>query len=465
MRTLTLFFHRTVATASGGGNSPGGGCYAILASWGRKRKERRAGNKIAEASRKHAGASLTSVAHHIDAEWMYCAYEMTRKDGARGIDGVGAKAYERNLEANLLNLVDRFKSGTYRAPAVRRVYIPKAGSREMRPLGIPTYEDKILQRAAQMALEPIYETEFHDVSYGFRPGRSAHQAVETIWKESMGIHGGFVIDMDISKYFDTIPHRKLMEIVGRRVSDGVIERIIGKWLNAGVMDEGNLQRTDKGTPQGGVISPLLSNIYLHEVLDEWFLKTVRPRLKGKAFLIRYADDAVIGCELKDDAERIMKVLPLRFAKYGLTIHPEKTRLVDFRKPEESSHKGDGSFTFLGFTHYWGRSRKGRWVVGRKTDKKRLCRSIQSISQWCRANRCLAVKEQRRMLAAKLRGHYAYYGITGNFRCLEQFFQRTRETWFKWLNRRSDKRSLYWWQYLRYLHLHPLPYPRIAHSYC
>jgi len=421
--------------------------------------------QIAEACRKHVGASLTSVAHHIDVEWMYCAYEMTRKDGARGIDGVGSKTYEKNLEENLKSLVNRFKSGTYRAPAVRRVYIPKAGSLEKRPLGIPTYEDKILQRAVQMALEPIYENEFHEVSYGFRPGKSAHQAIEKIWKESMNIHGGYIIDMDISKYFDTIPHKMLRDIVGRRVSDGVIQRIIGKWLNAGVMDNGNLQRTDKGTPQGGVISPLLSNIYLHEVLDDWFLKTVKPRLKGKAFLVRYADDAVIGCERQEDAERIMKVLPLRFTKYGLTIHPEKTRLVDFSKPEATSYKGSGSFTFLGFTHFWMKSKKGRWVVGRKTDKKRLCRSIKAITEWCRESRCLSIQDQHRMLTSKLRGHYAYYGITSNFRSLEQFFLRIREIWFKWLNRRSDKRSLYWWQYLKYLRLHPLPYPKIMHSYC
>jgi group II intron reverse transcriptase/maturase len=277
----------------------------------------------------------------------------------------------------------------------------------------------------------------------------------------MNNHGGYIIDMDISKYFDTIPHEKLREILGRRVSDGVIQRTVGKWLNAGVMEKGNVAYSERGTPQGGVISPLLSNIYLHEVLDNWFISEVKPRMKGKAFMVRYADDAIIGCEKKEDADRIMKVLALRFAKYGLTIHPEKTKLITFTEPDD---KDEGSFTFLGFTHYWVKSKKGRWIIGRKTDKKRLNRSIKAITQWCRENRNKILTEQHKELTAKLRGHYAYYGITFNFKSLERFFMRIRDIWFKWLNRRSDKRSLYRWQYLRYLRLHPLPYPKIVHSY-
>jgi hypothetical protein len=303
------------------------------------------------------------------------------------------------------------------APAVKRVYIPKAGSTEKRPIGIPAYEDKILRRAVQMALEPIYEGEFYDFSYGFRPGKAAHQALERLWKESMNIRGGYIIDMDISKYAD--------------------------------------RRSDDTIPHGNL---------LHEVLDDWFVKVVRPRLKGKAFMVRYADDAVIGCERAEDAERIMKVLALRFAKYGLTIHPEKTRLIDFSKPEDGAGKGKGSFTFLRFTRHWTKSKKGRWIAGRKTDKKQLRRSIQAITQWCRENRHKPVKEQHEKLTVKLRGHYAYYGITMNFKSLERFFLRIREIWFKWLNRQPDKRSLYWWQYLMYLKACPLPYPRIVHSY-
>jgi group II intron reverse transcriptase/maturase len=263
--------------------------------------------RIAETARRIQGKSMWSIGHYIDIQWMYCAWELTRKDGAVGIDGVEAEEYEGNLWENLTNLVNRLKSGTYRAPAVKRVYIPKAGSStEKRPIGIPTFEDKILQRAVQMVLEPIYEGEFYNFSYGFRPGKSAHQALNHIWKASMTINGGYIIDMDISKYFDTIPHEKLREILGQRVSDGVIQRIIGKWLNAGVMEEGEVRYNQAGTPQGGVISPLLSNIYLHEVLDKWFVETVQPILKGKSFMVRYADDAIIGCERKEDADRIMK---------------------------------------------------------------------------------------------------------------------------------------------------------------
>jgi group II intron reverse transcriptase/maturase len=320
-----------------------------------------------------------------------------------------------------------------------------------------------------MVLEPIYEQEFYDFSYGFRPGKSAHKALERIWKESMDINGGYIIDMDISKYAnrrfdDTIPHDKLREILGRRVSDGVIQRMIGKWLNAGVMEQGNLQYPGKGTPQGGVISPILSNIYLHEVLDKWFVETVKPLLKGRAYMVRYADDAIIGCELQEDANRIMKVLPLRFARYGLTIHPEKTKLIDFTKPQGNRQKGESSFTFLGFKHFWQKSRKGNWVVYRKTDSKRLARAVAAITQWGRKIRNMPRKEQHALLAAKLRGHYAYYGITGNYRSIELFYHSVRAVWLKWLNRRSDRKSYNWEQFAEYLKQFPLPVPRIVHSY-
>ena len=422
--------------------------------------------RIAQAAEKYSGESLTNVAQHIDVQWMYCAYEWTRKDGAAGIDGVTAAEYEVGLWEKLQNLLERFKSGNYFAPPVKRVYIPKAGSStEKRPIGIPTYEDKILQRAIVMALEPILEREFYDFSYGFRPGKSAHQALERIWKESMDMNGGYVIDMDISKYFDTIDHGLLREMLSRRVSDGVITRIIGKWLNAGVMDGDRREYPGKGTPQGGVISPLLSNLFLHEVLDDWFEKVVKPRMRGKASMVRYADDAVIMCELKEDAERIYKVLGARFEKYGLKIHPEKTRLLDFTKPGEGQSKGNSSFTFLGFTHYWTKSRKGRWMVGRKTDSKRLKRAISAISAWCKANRCQPMREQWKMLRAKITGHYAYYGMSLNYRSISEFYERVQKVWLKWLNRRGNKGKRNWNSFREYLDNWPLPKPRIMHSYC
>ena len=422
--------------------------------------------RIAEAAEKHSGQSLVSVAHHIDVPWMYCAYEWTRKDGATGVDGVMASEYEVGLWERLENLVELLKSGKYRAPPVKRVYIPKAGSKdEKRPIGIPTFEDKILQRAIVMLLEPIFEKEFFDFSYGFRSGKSAHQALNRLWKESMRMNGGYVIDMDISKYFDTIDHKLLREMLSRRVSDGVITRVIGKWLNAGVMDGNQRIYTEKGTPQGGVISPLLSNLFLHEVLDDWFVKTVKPRLRGKAAMLRYADDAVIICELKEDAERIFKVLGARFEKYGLKIHPEKTQLLDFTKPKDGQSKGSSSFTFLGFTHYWTKSRKGNWIVGRKTNSKRLSRTLTAISAWCKANRCLNVRKQWETLIKKVIGHYAYYGISLNYRSLNEFYEQVKAIWLKWLNRRGGKIGLTWEAFLDLLKDFPLPRPKIMHSYC
>jgi RNA-directed DNA polymerase len=247
--------------------------------------------KIAQQSRQAPSMRWTTLAHHIDLKWLHEAYRRTRKDAAVGIDGVTAQEYEVALEANLTGLLERLKTGSYRAPAVRRVHIPKDGAQsKTRPIGVPTLEDKILQRAVLMVLEPVYEQDFMDCSYGFRPGRGAHQALEALWKELMGIGGGWVIDLDIQSFFDTVSREHLQGFLDRRVRDGVIRRVIGKWLNAGVMEDGAVWYPEAGTPQGGVISPLLSNLYLHEVLDRWFASEVKPRLAGRAFLVRYADD-------------------------------------------------------------------------------------------------------------------------------------------------------------------------------
>jgi group II intron reverse transcriptase/maturase len=279
----------------------------------------------------------TSLAHHIDINRLYEAFRRTRKDGAVGVDGQTGEDYEANLRDNLQSLLDRAKSGTYVAPPVRRTYIPKAGSAtETRPLGIPTFEDKVLQRAVVMVLETIYEQIFLACSYGFRPGRSAHQALEDLWRQTTTMRGGWILDVDVRKFFDTIDRAHLRALLKRRVRDGVLLRLIGKWLNAGVLEEGNLTFPEAGTPQGGVISPLLANIFLHYVLDEWFEQEVRPRLKGHAFLIRYADDFVMGFALEEDARRVLEVLPKRFEKYGLTVHPQKTRLVPFERPPADS---------------------------------------------------------------------------------------------------------------------------------
>lgn len=426
--------------------------------------------RIAELARQSPQMGFTSLAYHLDLDWLREAYRRTRKDSAVGVDGQTAADYERDLEGNLQRLLDRAKSGTYRAPPVRRVHIPKGGSTtETRPIGIPTLEDKVLQRAVVMLLEPIYETEFHDGSYGFRPKRSAHQALESLWKQTMDQGGGWILEVDIRKFFDTLDHARLREFLRQRIRDGVLLRLIGKWLNAGVMEDGSISYPDKGSPQGGVISPLLANVYLHYVLDMWFAEDVQPRLQGRSFLIRYADDFVLGFEREDDAKRVTEVLPKRFGKYGLTIHPDKTRLVPFQQPARrlsaaaGETDGPGTFDLLGFTHYWARSRKGRWVVMRKTASGRFSRAVRSIAQWCRLHRHRPIGDQQRTLCQKLRGHYAYYGITGNSSALSGFRTAVVRTWRKWLSRRNRERSMTWPVFTRLLERYPLAPARAVQS--
>jgi RNA-directed DNA polymerase len=428
--------------------------------------------RIAELAKRCPQMGFTSLAHHINLEWLYHAYLYTRRDGAVGVDGQTAEDYEANLMKNLKSLLDRAKSGTYRAPPVRRVYIPKGTGSETRPLGIPTFEDKVLQRAVVMVLEQIYEQDFRTCSYGFRPGRSAHQALEALREKAMRGDGCWLVEVDIRKFFDTLDHAHLRELLRLRVRDGVLLRLIGKWLNAGVLEEGCLTTPKAGTPQGGVISPLLANVYLHYVLDVWFEQEVQPRLKGRAFLIRYADDFVIGFVHEEDARRVLEVLPKRFGKYGLTLHPDKTRLVPFRRPgagfrrsgplEESA---PGTFDLLGFRHYWARSRRGFWVVKRKTAPSRFRRAVTTIALWCRLHRHRPIAEQHRTLSQKLRGHYAYYGITCNYRALRCFYEAVVRTWRRWLSRRSYAAGMPWPRFLTVLQRFPLPPAVVVHSLC
>lgn len=418
--------------------------------------------RIAELAHKLPDRPLWSLNHHLDMEWMQEACARTRKDAAAGIDGVTWEQYSRDLPEHLESLLNRAKDGNrYRAPAVRRVYIPK-GKHEKRALGIPTLEDKILQRAVVMALEPIYEQEFLDCSYGFRPQRGPHQALQKIWEQVTCTHGCWLIDADISKYFDTLDKSVLRELVHQRVGDGVIRRLIGKWLSAGVLDDGVMQYPERGTPQGGVISPLLSNIYLHNVLDLWFEEQIKPRLRGRAWMVRYADDFVMGFEHEDDARRVWDVLFKRFMKFGLSIHPQKTRLVRFFPPEGGGKRE--TFNFLGFTHYWGRSRRGRAVVKRKTMSARLTRTLRNIRQVCRKNRCAPLREQQQQLSRMMRGHYAYYGLTGNRRQLVNYARQVERAWRFWLNRRSRSPDMPWRRFKRVLERYPLPVPRIVHSH-
>src|SRR5712691_1198651 len=421
---------------------------------------------IAELARTKPGTVLFSLHHVIDLEWMKEAYRLTRKDGASGIDGVTAAEYEANLTANLMDLLDRIKSGRYKAPPVRRTYIPKADG-SPRPLGIPTFEDKVAQRAIVMVLEAIYEQDFRSCSYGFRPGRSAHAALRQVYSATTLHRQHWVLDVDIRKYFDSIPHSHLRAFLDQRVTDGVIRRMIDKWLKAGVLEDGLLHFATEGTPQGGVISPMLSNIYLHHVLDEWFKNEVRPRLTGSSTLVRFADDFVMTFEHHHDAKRVLEVLGKRLERYGLTLHPDKTRFIDFRPERRGGTQADCKgppFDFLGFTHTWVKSQRGKNVVRQTTAKSRLARALVAIADWCRKNRHRPLLAQHARLSAKLIGHYAYYGITGNRRQLQRYRQQVAKIWRRWLERRTRSKRLTWVRFNAFLARRPLPPPRIIHRY-
>jgi RNA-directed DNA polymerase len=426
--------------------------------------------RIAETARAAPELSFTTLAHHIDEDLLREAFARTRRDGAPGIDGKTAAQYAQGLDDNLKMLRERLRSGEYRAPPVRRVHIPKGSGSETRPIGVPTFEDKVAQRAVAMLLEAIYEQDFHSFSYGFRPGRSAHQAIDVLREAAMEVQGGWVVEVDVRKCFDTIAHGALTEVLRRRVRDGVLLRLIGKWLHAGVMERGRLHFPDAGTPQGGVISPLLANIFLHDVVDQWFVSDVRPRLRGRGTLVRYADDLVFVFELEEDARRVLEVLPKRFGKYGLLLHPDKTRLVDFRRPRlpppprGDDGAGPGSFDFLGFTHHWARSRAGMWVVKRRTAKDRFRRALRRLHDYCRDHRHEPVQAQQRALNQKLRGHYAYFGVTANMDALTRLYRATRTVWRRWLNARSQRAQVTWARFMKLLAHLPLLPPRIVHRY-
>jgi RNA-directed DNA polymerase len=407
---------------------------------------------------------FTTLAHLIDEGFLREAYRHTRKSSAPGIDGVTAQTYAEHLDENLRDLHERLRSGRYQAAPVERVWIEKDDGGQ-RPIGKPAFEDKIVQRAVAMLLEAVYEQDFYDGSYGFRPGRSPHEALHELRQRCMTEGIGWIVDADVSGYFDSIDRTRLREVLRKRINDGSILRLIGKWLRAGVMEQGALTHPETGVVQGGVISPVLANVFLHHVLDAWFEGEVRPRMQGRCFLLRFADDFVIGCELEADARKIMAVLPKRFARFGLTIHPTKTALIAFRKPKahQGSESGNGTFTFLGLTHYWTKSRQGFWVIKRRTARKRLRRTKKSLWRWCRNNRHAPLQYQYQMLCAKLRGHYQYYGIRGNFRLLEEVRRSAERAWRYWLSRRSSKSAIGWKKFWKLMQTYILPIPRIVHN--
>ena len=424
-------------------------------------------NRLAELAQ-DGQRQFTSIAHFLTPQALEDARRSLRKEASAGVDGVTYAEYEANAGGNLAQLHDRLKSGRYRAQPLRRIYIPKDGG-ETRPISIPALEDKIVQKATVELLNAIYEQDFLDCSYGFRPGRSAQQALDEVGRIICRQGTAYVLEADIRGYFDAIVRDQLMELIEKRVGDGSILRLIRKWINVGVIDNGRLLITETGTGQGQVVSPLLANVYLHYVLDEWLEQEVKPRLRGRAFEVRYCDDFIVCFEYREDAERVLRVLAKRFAKYGLSLHPEKTRLIEFGRyaADNARRRGEkkpATFDFLGLTHICARSRRGRFTIHVRTIRKRLQRSFARIAQWCQRHRHDPVAEQAEVLNAKLRGHYQYYGRPTNYRCLWQFHRGVRRIWKKWLNRRTRGKTLNWATFAQLLERHPLLRPFIAHPW-
>jgi group II intron reverse transcriptase/maturase len=423
--------------------------------------------RIAELARQDAGRRFCSIAHFLTQEALWGAFASLRKDAAAGVDGVTYADYEGHLVENLCTLYEKLKSKSYRAQPLRRIYIDKEDGRK-RPISIPALEDKIVQRATVELLNAIFEQDFLDCSYGFRPGRSAHDALDEVGRVICRRPTQYVLELDICSYFDSIVREHLMEMIGRRVSDASILRLIGKWINVGVIEDGRLLQSETGTGQGQIISPLLANLYLHHVLDRWFKDEVKPRLKGQAYEIRYADDALLCFQHREDAQRVLEVLPKRFAKYGLTLHPQKTRLVEFGRHAHDQAKRlktkPATFDFLGFTHRCATSRNGKFTVHVGTMKKRLRRGLKAVADWCQQHRHDPVDYQQRRLNAKLRGHYQYYGRPTNYRSLWKFFRAVRRLWRTGLNRRTRGRHLTWERFAKLLARFPLLCPSITRAW-
>jgi RNA-directed DNA polymerase len=424
--------------------------------------------RIAELAKEKKELRFLSIAHLLTVELLYRAFRSLRKEAAEGIDGVSYAQYEVEVWGHLGRLHERLRSGRYRAQPLRRTYIPKEDGRQ-RPIAIGCLEDKVVQKAVVKLLNLIYEQDFLRCSYGFRPGRSAHDALNEVGRIICQCRIGYVVEADIYAYFDAIVREKLMEMIERRIGDGSILRLIGKWMHVGVIEEGRLLVTKTGVGQGQVISPLLANVYLHYVLDQWFEREVKGGLKGQAYEIRYADDFIMCFEYREDAEKVLACLRERFSNYGLTLHPEKTRLIEFgrrglEKAEKLGGKKPGTFDFLGFTHICKQSRRGKFTIHVRTIHRRLRRSLKGVSVWCQRHRHDEVEKQRQALNAKLRGHYQYYGRPTNFPSLWRYYLAVRKVWRKWLNRRTRGKTLTWTDYEQLLLRHPLLRPFIAHSW-
>lgn len=394
-----------------------------------------------------------------------CFYSL-RKNASVGSDGVSFTEYESNLDDNLAKLVERMKRWSYRPQPARRIYIPK-GNGKTRPLGIPSLEDKIVQMALTRILNAIYENDFADFSYGFRPGKSCHDALERLDLMIKWNPVSYVIDADIKGFFDNMDHQWMIKMLKERIADNSLLRLIKRFLRNGYLEDGKYCKTEQGTPQGGIISPILSNIYLHYVIDLWIRDIVKKRTQGFVGMVRYADDYVICVGRKGEAEEILQALKRRLSKFKLELAEEKTKLICFGRFAESKAKRAGkrmeTFDFLSFTHYCCKDRKGGFRVGHKTARGKFSAKVKEMYQWLKQSRTQKPEEWWKILCAKLRGHYNYYGISGNYREIDKYYQLTLKYVYKWLNRRSQKRSFNWEEFRVYLERFPLPKPRIYHN--
>jgi RNA-directed DNA polymerase len=417
--------------------------------------------KVAERAKQEPDGQFHSLAHLIGVSALLRAYHRQREDAAVGVDEITKEDYGQNLLSNVQDLHERLKTKRYRHQPIRRVHIPKDNGKT-RPLGISAFEDKLVQDAVREVLQAVYEQDFLDCSYGFRPGRSAHDAVRALHLVADRGVMNWVLEADIQSFFDNVDRTALREMLQERVADGSLLRLVGKCLHVGVLDGEEFSTPDTGTAQGSILSPLLGNIYLHYVLDLWFTQEVQPRLRGQACLIRYADDFVICFEHREDAERVHEVLPRRMQRYGLTLHPDKTRLVPFQRPElgQQDGKGPATFDFLGFTLYQRRTRWGRWRLACKTRRARLGRAIKAVYAWCRGQRHETVKAQHAGLRSRLQGHYNYFGVNGNLKSLACLLYHARRAWYKWLSRRSQRTRWTWERFQDLLRDFPLPNPRV-----
>lgn len=417
--------------------------------------------RIAQIAKEKPEEKFISLAHHINIETLTESHREMKAGKAAGVDGETKSEYDKNLANNLKDLVRRMKQQAYKPQPVRRVYIPKPGSDKMRPLGIPSYEDKLVQSVLARILNAIYEADFLDCSFGFRSGRGYHQVLRELGRIIETKRINYIVDADIKGFFEHVDHEWLMKFLKLRIGDPNIIRIIARFLRAGVMEAGIIYDTPEGTPQGGVISPILANVYLHYALDLWFEKAVRKWCKGEAYIIRYADDFICCFEYENEARAFYTMLIERLKKFNLEIAGDKTRILAFGRKalKDSEENGSGkpeTFDFLGFTHYCGKSQSGNFRVKRKTSRKKLRASLIKLKEWLRKNRTMSTKELMKAMNRKLRGYYNYYGVTDNIGMLEEFVHRASKILFKWLNRRSQKKSFNWKTFnTRFLRRYPL----------